>query len=387
MADFRDKLKSALLYTSDYAAGQTGEKQNLYGTYQEQKTKREEAEAKRLQMEREAALAQQKLQYETLKNIAGAKPTQQMIAGYDASGTPSLIQNPGYDALFEQRKAEKEFYAKKGLLPATRESLVGMNPMQIRDEMRKRSSGPTGQRYVQPELPGQAITPQEKDQIRRSFTVGGGFIAESELDSFKERSGIDARNLAKTLGLEKITEGGKTGYSFPPDALARPLLSAKGQEALIRAKKEAGGAGAEAGRIVLAQESLDGIDKIKSIVFPKGTPDSVNWGALFKSNIMGKAVPRDYEGQTIKRLTKTMLSGRQLIQTGVAARPDETEALWDNFAANIMSNPKAASEAYDQLFKFYEGYLNVNDPQGVFREKILGGKKKQSAGVNLDELF
>ena len=50
------------------------------------------------------------------------------------------------------------------------------------------------------------------------------------------------------------------------------------------------------------------------------------------------------------------LSGRQLIQTGVAARPEETQRLIQQFAPNLFSNPKSALNGLNELEVFYKNY-------------------------------
>lgn len=131
-------------------------------------------------------------------------------------------------------------------------------------------------------------------------------------------------------------------------------------------KKQASGAGAEAGRIALAKESIGNLKDIKKILFPDGTPESFKRSIAAESNIFGGL---SEPAQNVFRKAGASLAARQLISTGVAARPEETEALRRQFVANIKSNPHAAYQALDELERFYGDYLGVADPSGMFHQQ------------------
>ena len=131
-------------------------------------------------------------------------------------------------------------------------------------------------------------------------------------------------------------------------------------------KKSMMGAGAESGKIALAKESINNINDIKKLLFPDGTPDSFKRGVAAESNIFGGF---GQEAQEVFRKSGASLAARQLISTGVAARPEETEALRRQFIANFKSNPQAALNALNELQGFYDNYLGTADPSGMFHQQ------------------
>ena len=126
----------------------------------------------------------------------------------------------------------------------------------------------------------------------------------------------------------------------------------------------------KAGLYTLAQESIQGVSKAFNTLFPKGTAESFSRGTAVKSNIPGSGIPIlgrvipdtmpfSKEGQDVNRWIGNALAGRQLIQTGVAARPDETASLVRRFMANVGSDPEAAKAALEELSNFYNVYTDV----------------------------
>lgn len=158
---------------------------------------------------------------------------------------------------------------------------------------------------------------------------------------------------------------------------------------LERQKKAIQGPGAESGKVALAQESIKNIEDVKKILFPTGKAESFERGIAFKSNLPGNTVPilrnimpdvapLSEKGQEVFRKMGASLSARQLIQTGVAARPEETAKLVAQFAPNMASNPKAALDGLNELQSFYEEYLNTVDPTGAKLSGISGKKQQVS---------
>lgn len=140
----------------------------------------------------------------------------------------------------------------------------------------------------------------------------------------------------------------------------------------------------EAGRYTLSNEAIGSIADVKSILFPDGTPKS------FKSDIANKAqiarwgaLPKDKEGQRVFRKLSTALSGRQLIQTGVAARPEETNLLYKQFYGNMLSDPEALYEGLTQLENFYKGYNKTLTSRGASE---VEQPKDEFADMSDDEL-
>lgn len=156
--------------------------------------------------------------------------------------------------------------------------------------------------------------------------------------------------------------------SFDPMSGDIKMKNVAGEQQAKRQEAIQKGAGTEAGKISLAQESIQNIRDMRKILFPDGTINSFNREAAFKSNmpLIGGAMPFDEEGQTLSRKGGASLAARQLIQTGVAARPEETKALYKQFMANAFSNPQAAHDALNELERFYGSYLNTTDPTNMF---------------------
>lgn len=133
----------------------------------------------------------------------------------------------------------------------------------------------------------------------------------------------------------------------------------------------------KAGLYNLAKESLSGIDNAIKILYPTGEPRSFKRGIAFGSNLPAINIPfvgpitpkmspiRSAEMQDVFRDTGAALAGRQLIQTGVAARPDETENLRNQFAASLTSNPKSTLEGLRKLKTFYKNYIYILETKGL----------------------
>lgn len=115
----------------------------------------------------------------------------------------------------------------------------------------------------------------------------------------------------------------------------------------------------KAGLYTLAQESIKNISRADKVLFPGTNTESFNRGAAAKSNVFGGAAPFSEEGQNVRRWLTSSLAARQLIQTGVAARPEEAQSLLDNFMAGVTSDPKAAKVALQELSRFYSAYTDV----------------------------
>lgn len=200
-----------------------------------------------------------------------------------------------------------------------------------------------------------------------------------------------------------VTSGiNRSGISMENLDALRATERVKNETELEKAKQLEslkGPAGDIAGRIALARESLTNIQKIKQQMFPDGTPASFDRGLAFASNLKSTPViggllpavrpdnpidPNDDQAaaraQNVFRQMGSSISGRQLIQTGVAARPEETQRLVEQFAPGGTSSGEAAFDALDQLEAFYKDYLRVNDPSGAkgLSEGIEGAQTSPS---------
>ncbi len=127
----------------------------------------------------------------------------------------------------------------------------------------------------------------------------------------------------------------------------------------------------ETGKAALARESLQNIEDVKNMLFPKGTAKSYQRWTATGSNLPLSQLPLipsnigAYNPQTIFRKVGAAISGRQLIQTGVAARPEETLKLIRQFAPSGLMSSKAALEGLNELQKFYQDYLNLLQTKGL----------------------
>lgn len=145
-----------------------------------------------------------------------------------------------------------------------------------------------------------------------------------------------------------------------------------------------GPSGEVGGRVALAKESIKNIDDIIKILFPDGTPKSFKRTTAFASNLPGGSLPMlpqrawGQAEQDVFRKMGAALSGRQLIQTGVAARPEETAKLVAQFAPSAGSNPDSALNGLLELKKFYEDYISQTDPEARFGKigMFTGGSKR-----------
>lgn len=133
-------------------------------------------------------------------------------------------------------------------------------------------------------------------------------------------------------------------------------------------KKSMQGAGPEAGKLTLAEEAVKNIRDMRKMLFPGGDSASFQRQAAYsmKPWPFNKPIPNSYEGQTLFRKSGASISGRQLLQTGVAARPEEHEELGRQFIADAFSNPRAAYDSLDELESFYNSYMQKADPSGLF---------------------
>jgi hypothetical protein len=130
----------------------------------------------------------------------------------------------------------------------------------------------------------------------------------------------------------------------------------------------------EAGRYTLSKESVKSLGKATKLLFPDGTPKSFNRELAGKIELTsrGKKIPNDKDSQNAFRWLSTALSGRQLIQTGVAARPEETAMLVKQFMVEYGSNPEALMEGFTQLSDFYKDYQSTVSTRGSEEIKPVG---------------
>lgn len=151
-----------------------------------------------------------------------------------------------------------------------------------------------------------------------------------------------------------------------------------------------------AGRVTLAKESIKDIEDVINILFPDGTPESFKRGIATGSNIPGSNLPfigrvipkqspiRTESMQDVFRKSGKAISGRVLIKTGVAARPEEVAAEREQFLAGLTSNPESTLKGFRELQDFYRSFLMEADPKVRFgAEQLPNFGKPQSKNISL----
>lgn len=206
------------------------------------------------------------------------------------------------------------------------------------------------------------------NQLGQGFQKGMGFGIENSLLTKREKqkaidelqAELDKEQREKTYGLEKENRQ----RSLEMDKLAKQheyRMIEIGSKPSPKPKPTKIPA-AELGKLSLAQESIPNIDTVIKTLFPDGTPKSFRRDIAIAANppafgLFKGGIPFSKEGQNIARLMRTSLAGRQLIVTGVAARPDETKDLMKAFYAGAVSDPEAAFSGLMQLKDFYRSYI------------------------------
>ena len=186
------------------------------------------------------------------------------------------------------------------------------------------------------------------------------------------------------------SQGGVSGYKLETiDTPFGTLKRTPTKEELISEadiKRQAQGIPqSEIGKVALAKESIKNIADVKKILFPTGKPSSYRRDIATGSNIPLNQLPGIPSNlgfqntQDIFRKMSAALSGRQLIQTGVAARPEETLKLVRQFAPSGLMASKSALEGLNELEAFYSDYLNTVSTRST------GNTSEIPSGVNPDD--
>lgn len=129
---------------------------------------------------------------------------------------------------------------------------------------------------------------------------------------------------------------------------------------------------AESGKVALARESLRNIETVKKTLFPSGKAKSFQRMKAFGSNLplnyvpgLPQRMPFDKDAQDIYRQMGSALAGRQLIQTGTAAKESETARLINQYAPNLFSADESAMQGLNELQDFYKTYLYIVETKGL----------------------
>lgn len=209
-----------------------------------------------------------------------------------------------------------------------------------------------------------------------------------------EQTSIDQASIDQITAPEIDTFTGKlTTAGEKQDAKNKLILEGQQQKLKNhldvegkRQEKLMVGEGADSGKLALAKEGLQNIEDIKEMLYPDGTGASFDRGAAFASNIPGvdlpvlgrvtpRSLPFNSKAQNLARKMGTALSARQIIQTGVAARPDEIARLFDEFAPRLSSGGQSSLDALNQLQDFYRDYIKTTAP-GRINTTVKSNKPK-----------
>ena len=232
------------------------------------------------------------------------------------------------------------------------------------------------------------MSPEQRSLAKDEFgdKTSDALAAEKEIElkMVKERKKAEQEARTPQEKEKADLELTKLKSETTPEGKAQKLqddLASERQKEIVKGPAEGA-----VGKIALARESLKNIDDIEKILFPNGTDSSFDRGLAARGNmpgvvlpLLGKVTPRvagdnpidtnpkensrAQLGQDYGRKIGASLAARQLIQTGVAARPEETQALYQQFAPNLFSSPKAARAALKELRSFYKDYLNTALPE------------------------
>lgn len=238
-----------------------------------------------------------------------------------------------------------------------------------------------------------------------------GKVADAEMNIYKAggpapsmfNGGHGETNTGTVLGRQP--NGGVNLEPDKYDEFGRPtsfVNPARESQSLREKEIIKGPAESAVGKIALANESLKNLEDIKKILFPTGKANSFKRELAFRSNMPGISLPvlgrltpqvspdnpldptddtKSMQAQDLFRKMGASLSGRQLIQTGVAARPEETQKLVGQFAPGLFSNPDSSFRGLDELKDFYRDYLNNAEPSRRL------GKNNQPSGQNQSTSF
>lgn len=178
----------------------------------------------------------------------------------------------------------------------------------------------------------------------------------------------------RDAGDANVFSVGSRKYVFSED-LAKTRARVKAQSEGLPA--------AEAGRLQGAQESMRFASDIKGILFPDGTPQSFDRGRAVLAKYAGGGT--DAESQEVLRKMGDILAAKLLIQSGVTTREDEKKDLAKRYFAGLITNPDKAMKDLTDLERFYTGFSQKVDPQGVFAD-TGGATQTPSTNQNNDPL-
>lgn len=169
------------------------------------------------------------------------------------------------------------------------------------------------------------------------------------------------------------------------DAQHREAMRLLGQQNLelrkdIQAAKEAPGGGGltpeNAGKVSMSQQAVDGIGKVRSIIFSEDGK-SLNKGLIGAMNLpVVSGLPGNSQARIARTAIRNAVEAKLRIETGAAATESEVERTLARFLPTIGDTPESAKYKLDELEKFFKTSLsltkgvkpaaqNAEDPLGI----------------------
>ncbi len=312
--------------------------------------------------------------------------SQGYLLGKDSGGKLSglgMVLNKVADKLKQQNVVQQELGQKQQLLGMEEASKIRMAQAELPLEKEKLGyAGAMEGKIIpaQPNEPGAINVPgigwlkkapsDEMEIMNRLINKEKGLLGENSTQNISPKdttSGITSDKLLRGMVSKK--------YGIPYESLQTPeenqrKLDKKVEEA--QALEQAKGIPtSETGKVALARESIKNIQDVKKLLFPTGKATSFKRTTAYASNLPGGNFPvlpsRGWgkAEQEVYRKMGASLAGRQLIQTGVAARPEETQKLISQFAPSLGSSSESALNGLNELENFYKDYLNTLETRGI----------------------
>ena len=190
--------------------------------------------------------------------------------------------------------------------------------------------------------------------------LAGELIKKGYMPGSKEA--MDATiNTGDISGWEKQTPDGMLGGLGMLGGGFRPKGATVNAQGETSYTYEAGLPTAETGKATLAMQAVQDLNDVKQILFPGGkfARGRAAYSAARNTPFVGGALPQTAASQNIYRKLFNAIAAKQLIQTGVAARPEETARLVKQYLADATSNPEATLAGFAELEAFYTQYVNA----------------------------
>lgn len=173
-------------------------------------------------------------------------------------------------------------------------------------------------------------------------------------------------------------------YAKKSDMILQRQLARAADERAYRESEDSPLSADAAGRYEFANEALRNIPKLRTSLFPDGTPGS------FRRDIATKMMtpwkyPNDTEVQNTKRWLLSVATGRGLIQSGTVVKDNEWSRLMQQMGVDVASAPEAVYSSLGEQEEFMNGFKRSVRPgasrKGGSAEKESTGGKTQTFSI------